>query len=215
MIPEDSTVGGADTETTLHRLEAFSDIVIGFCIAEMGINLLVPQHVRDVRTVEVGVIGFAVSFALISIVWWIHQRIFRVFFVLSRLTLLVNFTLLGSLVLMIYFQQIAVHFISVGDRNVSEVTRWWLMSYGAVYSLLDAMLWIGLRERWRSLPAVELRWGMHRASALTVGAAMFLTTGAGIADTFPGAVIGAGAIVLLAIRFVMPRVVDRVIALRA
>jgi uncharacterized membrane protein len=215
MILEDSTVGGADTETTLHRLEAFSDIVIGFCIAEMGINLLVPQHVRDVRTVEIGVVGFVVSFALISIVWWIHQRIFRVFFILSRLTLVLNFTLLGSLVLMVYFQQIAVHFISLGNRDLSEVARWWLTSYGAVYGLLDALLWIGLRERWRTLPAAELRWGMQRASALSIGAAMFLTAGSGIANTFPGAVVIVGATAVLILRWVVPRVVDRVIATRA
>jgi uncharacterized membrane protein len=213
MIPKDSTVG-ADTERTLHRIEAFSDIVIGFCIAEMGINLIVPQHASDTRAIVTAVTGFAVSFVLISFVWWFHHRIFSTYFVLTRITLILNFTLLGSLVLMVYFQQIALHFIAM-DKNPTNVVRMWMAGYGAVYGLLGAMLWIGLRKRWNALTLADLRWGVSRASVLCVGAAIFYLFAAGLAGIEGKAILIVGPIAVLIMRVLVPKLVDRVIAPRA
>jgi Endosomal/lysosomal potassium channel TMEM175 len=213
MIPKDSTVG-ADTERTLHRLEAFSDIVIGFCIAEMGLNLLVPQHASDIRTIKTGTIGFAVSFVLISLVWWGHQRIFRTFFMLTPVTVVLNFTLLGSLVLMVYFQQIALHFIGIGG-DPADAVRLWLLSYGVVYGLLGAMLWTGVRARWTMLTEADLRWGVGRATILVIGAALFFVSAACYAE-FPGkAVFGIAIGTVLFLRLFIPRMADRVVAVRA
>jgi uncharacterized membrane protein len=213
MIAKGSTVG-ADAERTLHRLEAFSDIVIGFCIAEMGINLLVPQHVADSRAIETSIVGFAISFFLISIVWWVHQRIFRTFFILTPVTLVLNFTLLGSLVLMVYTQQLVLHFMGHGYQVV-DLLRMWMASYGLVYGLLSAMLWFGLRERWKALPIVDLRWGLQRASILSIGALMFFLVGGGLAGYHSGVVLIAGPIAVFALRFAIPKIVDRIIATRS
>jgi uncharacterized membrane protein len=212
MIPKDSTAG-ADTERTLHRLEAFSDIVIGFCIAEMGINLLVPQHASDIRTIKTGTIGFAVSFVLISLVWWGHQRIFRTYFLLTPLTVVLNFTLLGSLVLMVYFQQISLHFIGIGG-NPSNAVRLWLLSYGVVYGLLGAMLWTGVRERWTMLTEADLRWGVGRATILVIGAVLFFVSAACYAE-FRGKVVFVVAIItVLFLRLFVPMMANRVVATR-
>ncbi len=212
MIPKDSTVG-ADTERTLHRIEAFSDIVIGFCIAEMGINLIVPQHASDMRAIGTAVTGFAVSFVLISFVWWFHHRIFSTYFVLTRVTLILNFTLLGSLVLMVYFQQIALHFIGM-DKNPTNIVRMWMAGYGAVYSLLGAMLWIGLRTRWKALTLADVRWGVSRASVLSLGAAIFYLFAAGLAGVEGKAILIVGPIAVLVMRVLIPKLVDRVIVAR-
>jgi hypothetical protein len=212
MISKGSTVG-ADAERTLHRLEAFSDIVIGFCIAEMGINLLVPQHAPDFRAIEASIVGFAISFFLISIVWWVHQRIFRTFFILTPVTLVLNFTLLGSLVLMVYTQQLVLHFMGHGYQVV-DLLRMWMASYGLVYGLLSAMLWFGLRERWKTLSNVDLRWGVQRASILSIGALMFFMVGGGLAGYRSGVVLIVGPIAVFALRFAIPKIVDRIIATR-
>ncbi len=209
MIPKDSTVG-ADAERTLHRLEAFSDIVIGFCIAEMGINLLVPQHASDVRAIVTAITGFSVSFVLISFVWWFHHRIFSTYFVLTRITLILNFTLLGSLVLMVYVQQIALHFIAM-DSNPTNVVRMWMAGYGVVYSLLGAMLWIGLRTRWKALTLADLRWGLSRASVLSVGAAIFFLFALGLSGVQGRTILIVGPIAVLIMRVFIPKLVDRVI----
>jgi uncharacterized membrane protein len=213
MIPQDSTVG-ADDERTLHRLEAFSDIVIGFCIAEMGLNLLVPQHASDLRTLRTGVTGFAISFVLISIVWWVHQRIFRTFFVLTRATLLLNFTLLGSLVLMVYLQQIAVHFILTDPVNSGYPVRLWMVSYVAVYGLLDAMLWIGLGARWMTLTDVDLRWGVHRALILLAGAGVFALSAAFYQYLHGSTIVIMGVTVIVTVRVLVSQLVKRISARR-
>jgi uncharacterized membrane protein len=208
-----AATGGTGGEKTLHRLEAFSDIVIGFCIAEMGLNLLIPQHANDYGGIRTSVIGFVISFFLISVVWWVHQRIFRTFFVLTPLTLFLNFTLLGSLVLMVYVQQILLHFIGQKVR-VDELLRLWMASYGIVYVLLDGMLWIGLRERWKTLSDADLRWGMERASILFIGSLMFFFAAAGVAQFHSGVLFTVGPLAVLVARFMIPKFVNRLIAAR-
>ncbi|HKU81012.1 MAG TPA: TMEM175 family protein, partial [Candidatus Tumulicola sp.] len=123
MIPGTAMRGDGERET-VHRLEAFSDIVIGFCIAEMGINLLIPHTVAELPHIVLGTAGFVFSFVLIAIVWWIHHRIFRTFFVLNQLNVALNFAMLGALVLMVYFQQVSLHFIATGQDPGVAVQAW-------------------------------------------------------------------------------------------
>ncbi|HEY5426053.1 MAG TPA: TMEM175 family protein, partial [Candidatus Tumulicola sp.] len=136
--------------------------------AEMGINLFIPKTAAEFSSIGPGTAGFAVSFVLIAIVWWIHQRLFKTFFTLSTLTVVMNVAMLGSLVLMVYFQQISLHFIVTEDRPTVAV-QLWLVSYGVVYALLAGMLWIGLRDRWATLSVADLRWGLTRATLASAG----------------------------------------------
>ena len=175
MIPGAAQRGDAERET-VHRLEAFSDIVIGFCIAEMGINLLIPRSVAELPHVALGTSGFIFSFVLISIVWWIHHRIFRSFFVLNQLNVTLNFAMLGALVLMVYFQQVSLHFMAT-DQEPGAAVQAWLLCYGAVYALNAAMLWIGIRARWRTAAEADLRWGLSRAVLASIGTLIFVSYG--------------------------------------
>jgi uncharacterized membrane protein len=164
-------------EHTIHRLEAFSDIVIGFCIAEMGVNLFIPRTAAELPSIVTGTNAFVVSFILISVLWWIHHRLFKSLFILNPVTLILNFAMLGSLVLMVYFQQISVHLIAANDR-VGVAVQLWFVSYAVVYALLAAMLWIGLRARWESLPLHDARWGLNRAILASTGVLIFLACAA-------------------------------------
>jgi len=51
-------------ERTTHRLEAFSDIVMGFCMAELGLNLVIPKNVAELASSWANLNVFALSFAL-------------------------------------------------------------------------------------------------------------------------------------------------------
>lgn len=200
---------------TVRRLEAFSDIVIGFCIAEMGVNLLIPKTAAEFSSIGPGTVGFAVSFVLIAIVWWIHQRLFKTFFTLSTLTVVMNVAMLGSLVLMVYFQQISLHFIVTEDRPTAAV-QLWLVSYGVVYALLAGMLWIGLRDRWATLAVADLRWGLSRAILASVGTLIFLSNVIAFANNAGGRIlILVPLVAIVALRLALPRIVDRLIARRA
>jgi hypothetical protein len=57
---------------------------------------------------------------------------------------------------MVYMQQILLRFFEQGNQVV-DLMRMWMASYGLLYGLLDAMLWIGLRERWKTLSNVDRR----------------------------------------------------------
>ncbi len=81
----------------------------------MGLNLIVPGTAAQLPSIVVGASGFAISFVLVAILWWIHHRLFKSFFVLNTAMVIVNFAMLGALVLMVYFQQICVHLIAIGD----------------------------------------------------------------------------------------------------
>ncbi len=51
-----------DSVHTVHRLEAFSDIVIGFCLAELGVNLLLAKSAGDVVSVWESATFFVAAF---------------------------------------------------------------------------------------------------------------------------------------------------------
>jgi uncharacterized membrane protein len=96
----------------VHRLEAFSDIVIGFSLAQLGLTLIIPHraidlfmHVSGARTL----LGFAVTFALVCAVWWSHHRLFRHAFVPTPLNIFANFAALGGVIFLSYSMQVLIH----------------------------------------------------------------------------------------------------------
>ena len=190
-------------------------MVIGFCIAEMGLNLIIPKSAAQLPSIAVGAYGFAISFVLIVIVWWIHHRLFKSIFVLNTATVIVNFAMLGALVLMVYFQQICVHLIATGD-DIAVALQLWFGSYGVVYALLSVMLWAGLRTRWTALSDDDLRWALGRAVLASLGSLLFLLNIAII-----GYRIGARElfivplVVVLAARLTVGAVTSRIIKHRA
>lgn len=200
---------------TIERLEAFSDIVIGFCIAEMGLNLLLPESPKQFSSIWVGTYGFAFSFVMISILWWIHHRLFRSFFVLNTPSIVLNFAMLGSLVLMVYFQQMTVRFIAAGQEP-ERALQLWMLCYGVVYGLVGAMVAIGLRARWKSLSIDDLRWGISRSIGAVIGTIVFfayayLTEAPHLARGF----FFAPLVLIVVIRMISPWATERLVAARA
>lgn len=181
----------------------------------MGINLLVPKTPAQLPGIAVGTTGFAISFVLIAIVWWIHHRLFKSLFVLNTVMVMLNFAMLGSLVLMVYFQQISLHFIADGDRAEPAV-QLWLVTYSVVYALLAAMMWIGVRIRWDTLAVADLRWGLSRAILASVGTLIFVAYG--FYFQFRGttrSLLIVPFVVIVTIRLLVPRLIDRLVVRRA
>jgi uncharacterized membrane protein len=142
-------------EQTIHRIEAFSDIVIGFCLAEIGLSLSIPSTGATLANLSGNVLVFAASFSMVVTLWWNHHRLFKTYLVLNRVTLVMNFALLGGLVLMLYFLQIGARDITVQGGGPHFFLRLMLLSFAAVYALLAGMFAIGVRARWSALsPAI-------------------------------------------------------------
>lgn len=140
-------VGLADRdERTTHRLEAFSDIVLGFCMAELGLSLVIPKDIAGLASSWANLNVFAVSFVLITFVWWWHHKFFLTYFRMHPATIVMNFVLLGSLVYCIYFQQVAIHFAAAGVHSAVPV-RLWLACMAASLALLARVQLISLNHK--------------------------------------------------------------------
>jgi uncharacterized membrane protein len=179
---------------TVHRLEAFSDIVIGFCLAQAAVNLALPKSAADAGTVWLNANFLLVSFGIIAILWWLHHRTFSALFVLTPLTVAVNFAILGSLVLSLYFLQIFIHAVTAGENEL-VFFRLWISSYLLVYALMAALMLISLIARQGKVPVADLRWAVARIVVITLSV-LFTLWG-----TFSGFFVHAKNIVYAAAMF--------------
>ena len=107
---EATNLARADSDHTLSRIESFSDIVIGFSLAQTALNLFIPPHPADFITRPIGIIGFTFTFAVIATFWWTHSAIFRHFFVINRMMVFFNFVALALIVLQVFALQMWLHF---------------------------------------------------------------------------------------------------------
>ena len=184
-------------ERTIHRLEAFSDIVIGFCMAELGFNLVIPKDVAALTSSWGSLNVFAFSFVLISLVWWWHHKLFLTYFHIHPATIVMNFVLLGSLVYCIYFQQVAVHFVAA-DVDVVLPVRLWLTCMAVTFGMLAGMYAMGLWGRRRELDNRAMRWGAGVTYETTLSCVGLAALGALLPHHEAGAVITILIVVLAA-----------------
>jgi uncharacterized membrane protein len=135
----------------IHRLEAFSDIVIGFSLAQLALTLTIPQHAIDLFAHVPGartLLGFAITFALVCAVWWSHHRLFRHAFVPTPINILANFAALGGVIFLSYSMQVFVH-VSLIDRIAYAM---YTGSYAWIMLLFAFMWWNGIRLRGTQFP---------------------------------------------------------------
>ncbi len=200
---------------TIHRLEAFSDIVIGFCLAQVGVNFALLKTSSDLTSLWANAEFFLVSFFIISVLWWFHHRTFSTFFVLMPLTIGLNFALLASLVLSIYFMQSFLHATTSGYDAILFL-RLWIGSYLVLYTLLGALMLTGMIIRRGALGAPDLRWGVQRLviialSVLLLGCVVFSGIAASHRVNLAYAALTAGVAVIVFGRIILPRVLNRII----
>jgi uncharacterized membrane protein len=167
-----SLLGEFQDEHLLHRLEAFSDIVIGFCLAELTFSLR-PSSGGVLSLTQL--YAFGLTFFLIVTMWWLHNRLFAKLFVINAVTIGANFLMLGSLMLMVYFFEGVT--ASLDGPMPYAVLRAWFVSAAVVYGTLAVMYGIGLWKRWSVLSSADLRFGVRRA--VNAGAATLLFLGIG------------------------------------
>lgn len=129
----------------VHRIEAFSDIVIGFSLAQLGLNLTIPAHARDLFTGLHGataLIALVITFALVCSVWWNHHRLFRHLFIPTPLAIFANFAALCGVIVLAYSMQILVHHI---EDPVAFAM--YTGSYAWITGFFALIAWNGLRVR--------------------------------------------------------------------
>lgn len=85
---------------TRARLEAFSDIVFGFSLAQLALTLPPPAHLALIRPIIL--VSFILTFAFLSFIWWRHHLIFRDYFVAEGASIVLNFVMLAAVALTSY-----------------------------------------------------------------------------------------------------------------
>jgi uncharacterized membrane protein len=93
-------MAGADHDVT--RIEAFSDAVFGFAITLLVVSLEVPASFDDLMRVMRGLPVFAITFAILLMMWQEHHRLFKQFPADDGLTIWLNGALLFVVVSYIY-----------------------------------------------------------------------------------------------------------------
>ena len=118
---------------TTRRYEAFSDVVIGFSLAQTGSILVVPQHGFDLVAKPIWFFVFVWTFANICALWWFHHRLFTTVWRPRPVQILLNFALLGAIVLASYMTGLFAHFADVW------LLRLYYLPYTAAYALMTWM----------------------------------------------------------------------------
>ncbi|MBV8364226.1 MAG: DUF1211 domain-containing protein [Candidatus Eremiobacteraeota bacterium] len=159
----------------VHRLEAFSDIVIAFSLAQSTLSLTIPHRALDVLGKPLGFIAFGATFTIICILWLRHHHWFSEYFVPSRLNVSLNFALLGAIVGLVYSVQLLVHFMKPGtDWTVAFLI--YLSNLSLVMLLFGAVYLIGVTSRPRALTA-DLLIGGYAQSFRFFGAGIAILIG--------------------------------------
>ena len=83
---------GKQVRTT--RLESLTDAVFGFSIALLMVSIEVPTDFQGLIDAMKGFAGFALSFAMLILVWVYHYRFFKHYKLEDGITILLNSVLL-------------------------------------------------------------------------------------------------------------------------
>jgi uncharacterized membrane protein len=82
------------------RLENFTDIVFGFSISLLAVQLDVPKSATEI--VLVHYLFFFATFAIMAAAWYLHYRMFRFAFAAQTLDVILNFVFLACVAFLPY-----------------------------------------------------------------------------------------------------------------
>ncbi len=180
-------------ERFTRRLEAFSDIVIGFSLAQLGASLTISGG-RDFFGNPGALFAFLFPFAIICSVWFFHHRLFAYVFVPKTLPVVLNFLWLAAVVLLVFAAE-----SYTGDTATRNTVYAYFACYAVVYALLAVQNLIGMRyakERQDSLACMR---GMRGAVFMSVWTFPFLWSLAVVMTLQPGQKYGP----LISIGFIL------------
>lgn len=88
--------------TEVSRLEGFTDAAFGFAITLLVVSLEVPKTVDQLLDTMRGWAAFAICFACLLQIWWIHNRFFRRYGLQDTTIFILNSVLIFVVLLYVY-----------------------------------------------------------------------------------------------------------------
>lgn len=166
----------------VRRLESFSDIVMGFSLGMLTLNLGLPRNgaIELFTTNPWPLIGFAGTFFFVSVFWWASHRLFTYYFVPTTPSIVLFFVTLGGVLFLTYSVQVLLH----GGHEDRVAYAMYTGSIGFV-SLVNGLL---------TLQGIYLRSALMEPDVLTAGIRRFITAIVAAAILIPLAIAtGTGA----------------------
>jgi uncharacterized membrane protein len=147
-------------------LEAFSDIVMGFSLAQMSLSFVIPAHAADVYLHSVAPIAFAVTFTIVASTWYSHHWLFDRLFVPTPVTIVLNFATLASLIWLVYQLQVFVHFAPTHETQAATVS--YLATFAVTWLLLGSVYVSCLWLRWNVLPEADRKSALFKTGRILI-----------------------------------------------
>ncbi|MDP3717743.1 MAG: TMEM175 family protein [Acidobacteriota bacterium] len=142
------------------RIEGFSDAVFGFALTLLVASIEVPPDFEALKLTLRGFLPFALTFTLISWIWYLHYSFFRTYGLEDRLTVVLNSILLFVVLFFVYPLKVMANnlvplFTGIGESgfaNLSEYdNRFLMVAYSsgviAVFLVFFLLHWNAYRQR--------------------------------------------------------------------
>jgi uncharacterized membrane protein len=137
------------------RIEGFSDAVFGFALTLLVASIEVPPDFEALKQTLRGFFPFALTFALISWIWYLHYSFFRQFGLEDRLTIVLNSILLFVVLFFVYpLKVMANNIVGIGQsfNSLTESdNRFLMVAYSsgviAVFLVFFLLNWNAYRQR--------------------------------------------------------------------
>jgi uncharacterized membrane protein len=163
----------------IHRLEAFSDIIIGFSLAQLALSLAIPKNgAEGLLQHSEPLVAFIITFALVCGMWWAHHKLFVHYFVPIPVMVILNFITLAGVSFAVYSVQLMLHQAPAplrGQRPISGHSSmdfvFYLSSLAVVYGLLGIQYLYGWNVRRKHLPDRVASDGL-RSALMLLGVAL-------------------------------------------
>jgi uncharacterized membrane protein len=157
------------------RLESFGDIVVGFSMSQLALQLEIPRTADDVFGHPLRYFVFFAAFGIVSVFWFRFHRIMANGFAPRRPDVVLLFAFLASVALVPF--ALVTYMRLLGGAGVS---REGFLLYLGVFFAVAALSWIltlrGMRRSWALLDEKERRGSWRAAVAgLAIVPTMALT----------------------------------------
>ncbi len=171
-------------DRTLHRLEAFSDIVIGFSLAQLGASLTLT---KAMTFDALGVVDFLGAFAIICSLWYFHHVLFKLFFVPKALPVVLNFVWLAVVVLLVF----VARNLPRSGFAVQGLDLMYFGLYALAYGILAVQTLMAVREHAGADAEFRLK-GLRVISFMSFWTAVFVVCFALVASIPASPALGYG-----------------------
>ena len=138
------------------RIEAFSDVVFGFALTLIVVSLEVPTTFHELMQIMRGFPAFAICFAMLTWVWYVHHVFFRRYALTDDITIFLNALLLFVVLFYTYplkfIFSIVTGQIKQGGGDAATLFIIYGLGFAGIFGLFVAMH----VHAWRKREQLEL-----------------------------------------------------------